>query len=56
MRSIPTSIAGLRALVLGLAVPLSAQQQGPCEQITAACKDAGFIQGGASTGTGSCRG
>jgi hypothetical protein len=27
-------------------------QQGPCEQLTAACKDAGFTLGGASTGTG----
>ncbi len=29
-----------------------ADGQGPCEQITAACKKAGFVQGGARTGNG----
>jgi hypothetical protein len=51
MRPVPMSARALAGLVLGLAVPLTAQQ-GPCEQITAACKDAGFTLGGASTGTG----
>ena len=55
MRKIPISIATLCMLVLGLAVPLSAQpapDRGPCEQITAACQGAGFTPGGARTGTG----
>jgi hypothetical protein len=51
LRSIRTSVATLRVLVLGLAAPLAAQQ-GPCEQVTAACTNAGFVGGGASTGTG----
>jgi hypothetical protein len=51
MRALPVSMATLRALVVGWAVPLTAQQ-GPCDQITAACKGAGFTVGGVSTGTG----
>jgi len=51
MRPVPMSVPALCGLVLGLAVPLTAQQ-GPCEQIIASCKDAGFTLGGASTGTG----
>jgi hypothetical protein len=51
MRPVPMSIPTLCTLVAGLAVPLTAQQ-GPCAQITAACKNAGFTLGGASTGTG----
>jgi hypothetical protein len=51
MRPVPMSIPALCTLALGLAVPLTAQQ-GPCAQITAACKNAGFTLGGASTGTG----
>jgi hypothetical protein len=31
---------------------LAAQEPGPCAQVTAACKSAGFVEGGASTGTG----
>ncbi len=51
MRPLPISMATLRVLVIGWAVPLTAQQA-PCAQITAACTSAGFTQGGASTGTG----
>lgn len=29
-----------------------AQAQGPCQQIVAACREAGFVQGGAPTGDG----
>ena len=32
--------------------PASPIQQGPCEQIMAACRQAGFVQGGAKTGAG----
>jgi hypothetical protein len=32
--------------------PASPTQQGPCEQIMAACRQAGFVQGGAKTGAG----
>ena len=32
--------------------PASPKQQGPCEQIAAACRQAGFVQNGASTGVG----
>jgi len=42
--------AAVRVLVVGWAVPLIAQ--GPCEQITAACRSAGFAQGEAKNGTG----
>jgi hypothetical protein len=53
LRSIRTSLATLRVAALGLAVPLGAQQQGgPCEQVTAACKSAGFVQGAGSGGNG----
>jgi len=41
----------LHVLVVAWAVPLAAQQ-GPCDQVTAACKSAGFAQGDARTGTG----
>jgi len=40
------------AIVVGLDVAQAIEKQGPCEQITAACKDAGFVQGGARTGNG----
>jgi hypothetical protein len=30
---------------------LAAEKKGPCEQITEACKNAGFVQGGAAEGT-----
>jgi hypothetical protein len=32
--------------------PAPPAQQGPCEQIMAACQQAGFVQGGAKTGVG----
>ena len=32
--------------------PASPAQQGPCQQIMAACQQAGFVQGGAKTGAG----
>ena len=32
--------------------PTTAAQQGPCQQIMAACRQAGFVQGGAKTGAG----
>jgi len=51
MRRLPNSLASLVTLGVGLAGPVSAQP-GPCEQVTAACKNAGFIQGGAGAGTG----
>jgi hypothetical protein len=51
MRRTPLSRNTLRTLIIGWAVPLIAQQA-PCPQITAACKNAGFTQGGASSGTG----
>ena len=49
MRPILISLATLHVLVVGWAVPLAAEL-GPCEQITAACKSAGFTPGGANTG------
>jgi hypothetical protein len=51
MRSIPISIATHCTLVVGWTMSLAAQQ-GPCAQITAACKNAGFVQGGGGAGTG----
>jgi len=32
--------------------PAPSAQQGPCQQIMAACRQAGFVQGGAKTGAG----
>ena len=32
--------------------PAPSAQQGPCQQIMAACQQAGFVQGGAKTGAG----
>ena len=52
------SVAGLvsqSAAQQGLSAtlpPASPAQQGPCEQIMAACRQAGFVQGGAKTGAG----
>jgi hypothetical protein len=51
MRPVPIAIATLGTLVVGLSVPLTAQQ-GPCAQITTACKSAGFTLGAGSAGTG----
>jgi len=55
MRHMPIVIAAVCLLVTGLAVPLNAEpseDRGPCGQITAACRGAGFRLGGAGTGTG----
>jgi hypothetical protein len=61
MRQVLISIAVLGAFVVGLTTPSTPQAAqaaqaagglGPCAQITAACKSAGFTPGGASTGTG----
>jgi hypothetical protein len=55
MRHIPFSTAISCLLLVGLAVPstaLPATSAPACEQITAACKSAGFTQGGLSSGTG----
>ena len=55
MRHMPIVIAAVCLLVTGLAVPLNAEpseDRGPCGQITAACRGAGFTLGGAGTGTG----
>jgi hypothetical protein len=61
MRQVLISIAVLGAFVIGLTTPSTPQAAqaaqaagglGPCAQITAACKSAGFTPGGASTGTG----
>ncbi len=48
-------IATLLALVAGCGTAWWAQaapRQGPCEQIVAACRDAGFVEGGATKGDG----
>lgn len=44
----------LCTLLVGVVVSSSwaEQDQGPCAQIIAACKNAGFVQGGASSGSG----
>jgi N-acetylglucosamine-6-sulfatase len=39
-------------LALGGATAAHAQAPGPCQQIAAACRQAGFVQGGARTGEG----
>jgi hypothetical protein len=51
MRSIRKSAVTLRAFVVGFAVPLAAQP-GPCKQVTEACTNAGFVEGGGSSGNG----
>jgi N-acetylglucosamine-6-sulfatase len=51
-------ITCLCAMALGFAVLVpatKAQSQDPCEQIKTACINAGFVQGGASTGNGLVR-
>jgi hypothetical protein len=48
MRHMPIPPAALCTLVAGLVLPWAAQsaEQAPsCEQIVAACKDAGFVKG-----------
>jgi hypothetical protein len=55
MRRIPITIAAFFTLVIGSAVPSTAQparDRGPCGEITAACQSAGFTQGGIRDGTG----
>jgi hypothetical protein len=54
-RQLPISIAALYTFVAGPVGPLTAQPPqgwGPCGQVTAACKAAGFTLGSASAGTG----
>jgi N-acetylglucosamine-6-sulfatase len=47
------ALAGVMLMELGLASSLPAHAaDGPCEQITAACQRAGFVQGDARAGTG----
>ena len=48
-------IVKLSSIVLGLGAASAshaAMARGPCEQITAACRDAGFVRGGAKAGNG----
>jgi hypothetical protein len=47
-------IAATCQIMLALAgdTAAHAQAQGPCQQIGAACREAGFVQGGARTGEG----
>jgi len=56
MRYMLTSAATCGALVVALALPFAAQSAekapGPCEQIVAACKNAGFVQGAYNKGYG----
>jgi len=55
MRFMSIEIASACLLVIVLTGPASAQSaanQGPCGQILAACRDAGFTQGGVRAGTG----
>jgi hypothetical protein len=56
MRHVLTSAAKLCRLAIGLALPLAAQSAGgppgPCEQVVAACMNAGFVKGDARAGFG----
>jgi hypothetical protein len=55
MRPVRLSSAALLALFAGPAVSLAAapaQGQGPCQEVVAACKSAGFILGDFKTGNG----
>ena len=54
MRLKLTSRVFLCTFAIGVAVPLAAvaQGHGPCEQIVAACKSAGFVAGDAREGFG----
>lgn len=61
MRQLRLSTLTVCTLFVGLAAPLSAAtpatatppvKEGPCGQITAACKSAGFIQGDYKSGKG----
>lgn len=46
------SLLGSATLLIALCGAMLAFAQAPCEQIKAACTKAGFVQGGASSGTG----
>jgi len=53
MRRMPILITILPLLVAGAVMPAMAgptDDRGPCKQIRAACRDAGFTPGGAATG------
>jgi hypothetical protein len=56
MRQVRIAAVTRCTLFVSLAAPLSAAQPaeniGPCEQITQACKSAGFIKGDYKTGNG----
>jgi len=56
MRSMPISLAKLCTLVVGFALSLAAQSAEPapepCDQIKAACKSAGFVEGDYKLGYG----
>jgi hypothetical protein len=56
MRRTPILITILPLLVIGSAAPSMAgptsEELGPCRQIRAICRDAGFAPGGASAGSG----
>jgi hypothetical protein len=56
MRHTLISRASICTLVVGLALPMAAQAAnaapGPCEQIVAACKSAGFVEGDYKKGFG----
>lgn len=54
MRQVRLSAAAVCALLTAPAVALGAEApaQGPCDQIVAACKSAGFIEGDYRTGNG----
>jgi hypothetical protein len=39
-------------MALGSATTAQAQAEGPCRQIASACREAGFVQGGARSGEG----
>jgi hypothetical protein len=56
MRHRLISRASICTLVIGLALPLAAHAAnpapGPCEQIAAACKSAGFVEGDYKKGYG----
>ncbi len=54
MRSIPISPAKLCTLVVGFTLSWAAQSAapGPCDQIKASCKSAGFVEGDYKQGYG----
>jgi N-acetylglucosamine-6-sulfatase len=52
MRILIATIFPIMLVLGGPTVAQPAQRQGPCQQIVAACAEAGFVQGGARTGDG----